>query len=281
MTLAGEREDEYLLDAPLSEERKRAFLTSYVKDRATSGTLEKLFRKLGGFQRVSTNLSNKRGFNTLVHKGPFVAESNWVDYLSWDFAVPMERGILAEFEKLIRECVTPTETVKKSWDEILRKIDQLEDEANRRGYRPSLIILAGDLTIDFLVEFDLQHLGLGSWQLPPDLHGGIWLHGDYKDKPILLLRESDLDALYLVDLARFAAFRRDQSEIEFELIPIDKTLAEDLLGKNPDIVKPRKGAPDNRDERLRELRLRAWLKLFESYEIDRKDCGAVQGTLLA
>jgi len=73
---------------------------------------------------------------------------------------------------------------------------------------------------------------------------------------------------------RRLATLRKHGGLEFDIEEFDVARAEELLSQNEEIVSVQEGEEDTNKERLRELRLRIGLKLYESYSFAVRDAEA-------
>jgi hypothetical protein len=118
------RDDESsILRSHVSEARKRAFLQSYLNDRAKTATTETLFRSVNAFT-LEPEFSNREafGFDLLLLKAPFVEGSSWLPYSTLEFALAAERHLLKRLERVLHESAADTQEQadSSSWTDLLR-----------------------------------------------------------------------------------------------------------------------------------------------------------------
>ena len=92
---------------PVSKARKKAFFEGFCADREKAGTTRMLFDRskalLRKKERPKPEEVSWSGFSLLLRKAPLVDLPNWAPYRTWDFAVAMEKNLLARFEQELRE----------------------------------------------------------------------------------------------------------------------------------------------------------------------------------
>ena len=97
--------------------------------------------------------------------------------------------------------------------------------------------------------------------------------------PVLDIAESPIPALYAVDLARFATLTRygkgQDFEPEFRVEEFDETRARAILAQQPRLILEPPPESGLEEERIRQLRLRVGLELWETYDLTVKDPRAV------
>jgi hypothetical protein len=268
--------EQFIIGAPISDERKRAFFLDYLSNRPGAAAVESIFRRAGAFEsQRDFQDAFAFGFSVLLMKGPFVEGSNWLAYHNWDLAVAAERYLLTQLDAMARESVgIPAMSVARTWPELLKGADELIEHLHS-GNQPqrSAIIIAGPLMQDWAVE--MRDLVTPRWELPDDVNQN-WIVGAYRERLILNIRESPVSALYVTDVPRFAKITKF-GEPSFSLEAIDEQRASELLDAHPTIVAVPEGRPDTRAERIRQLRLRVGLRLYESYKLELLDRSAIAG----
>lgn len=281
MTMDDRRErqkEDFIINAPISEERKDRFIQEFRKDRAEAATLRALFTKVGAFREDATkNSEHSFGFAAFLWKGPFVEESNWGEYRTWDFAVASERYLQGRFEDLLLKSPTKGETRPEA-GELAKRCTELVAEAVASQYTPSAFVIAGQLDGNEIVRMQLEY----GFTLRYDVEGSIqspWILGYFDSKPVLYIREAKVPRVYAVDLARFAALVR-YDDIEFELETIDDNRARKLLQQDPARIKVPEGRPDTVEEKVRQLKLHVGLRLSEMWAFEKTDTKAAIGSKL-
>jgi ppGpp synthetase/RelA/SpoT-type nucleotidyltranferase len=269
------KDEVFVQTNPISKGRVDAFRERFLADRRQTAATEILFNRAQALQRAyEWNDKVAAGFNVLTYKGPFVERSNWVPYQTWEFALAAERHLLNRLELLLTENAQPRpDAVELNWPAILARVDELVSDLSDRRYNPSVIVIAGQLGFDMMVEVGLKkHPGvLPDWELPSELHA-LWIEGSYHSIPILNIRESAAPyALYVADLAAFATLTKYSPAAMFSVDEIDEARAREILERKPKAVVIPEGRPDTLEERLRLLQLRVWLRLYESYGIELRD----------
>jgi hypothetical protein len=251
------RMEDFILQAPISERRKKDFLLDYLRGRQQCGALEAAFEQDGALLRESSwDDANAIGFNVLALKGPFVDESNYALYEAWQFALALERSLLTKLEETLQSQSTFTDPTKvtPNWRRMFAKIDELSVRVDAGlGFR-RLVIVAGELHDHWLVNLTKQEDVAPDWDLPSELNR-TWILGAYQGSLILHIAEATRRAIYVVgDVRRFArltAFGDPQIEIN----PVDDEAANRLMTAGYTGTK-------------RELKLRVQLKLYESWRLE-------------
>lgn len=277
-------EDQFILQNTVSESRKKDFFESFVADRKQTAIVEALFKQVSAFRRTNArpNDVNSTGFNVLIFKGPFVEGSNWLPHSSWDFAVAMERDRLGRLEHALREATegrlgTP---VNREATAVLEAFNVMGSQLELRGYVPSVFVLAGRLGMQLAV--DLRKRIVDSWD--PEVKGALGttfrILGMHRGNPILDVPDTAAPAVYAVDLARFAMLTGYGEEPECAIEEITPERATELLSKNPRLVLNPPPGFGMDEERIRQLRLRVGLQLWETCVLTVADGDAVLGCRL-
>ncbi len=273
------RKEEFIIAKQVSERRVDAFLESFLEHRRQTATTESIFKRVGAFTAVHEwNDSVAYGFNVLLLKGPFVEGSNWAPYYTWQFALAAERHLLGRLEALLRESASVVDEVHYDWPEILATVDRLSDKLASDAFHASVIVLAGPMETDFAV--DLHKHATPDWELGEQFRSP-WIMGAYNDKPIVIVREAESRALYVVDLAEFATLTKYGRDAELHVHPIDEARAREVLAEEPQAITIPEGGPNTLEERIRQLQLRVWVRLYESYDIEVRNPIAVKAAGLA
>ena len=268
---------------PVSETRKKAFFESFCVDRQTAGTTRMLFQRSNALHQEKDRPKPEdvswSGFNLLLQKAPFVDLPDWLPNQTWDFAVAMEKHLLARLEEALRE-VTEERLggpVERKAESVLRAFDSLADQLDQKGYTPSVFVMAGPLGSQLLVDMKLRIVGDWEAQVKQALSTTFRIEGMYAGIPILDIRESPSPAVYAVDLARFATLTEYGEKPEFKLESIDAARAKELLKQNPNLVLGSPAGPNVETEKIRQLQLKVGLQIFETYELRILDKYAVAG----
>ena len=267
--------DDFVLTAPLSKKRIEDFRAEYLTDRQQTSSLETVFRRAAALEENRDWSDQHRvGFNVLLRKGPFVEGSSWAPYRTWQFALALERHLLSRFEDLLR---TSSEgqnwpNIHRDWDDILSTSDSMFQTIQSGPNQQAALVIAGALSTDWLVELSKQPVK-PYYDLPSDLNRTSIL-GSYRDRLILRIDEAATPALYAVDVNRFARLARfglpqlevdDYSEQDARELVINGRV-------RPSVQQRGRGA---RDELIRQLRLKVWMRLFESWDLKVLDSRAV------
>jgi len=271
-------DDAYVLKSKISDTRKQKFLDEFIADRVRAGTIDKLFQQVRALQRRSGNgPPGGLGYNTLVPKGPFVDDSNWVELPTWDLAIGIESALARELETALRQATRERlgEEIDAEAQAIVQAADAMAEELRNAGYTPTLYVLVGRPSINLAVA--LTYLVKPDWELSGPLHMAFKILGTRGDVPILEVDEGDIPALYAVDLARFARLRRFGNRPEFALNEIDAQEGAEWLAENPALVKEPPPMPGLENERLSHLLLQAHLRLYEKHELMVLDQSAAIG----
>ena len=271
-------EDEYILQQPVSEERKLRFLEKFIADRRQVGTLDSLFQRVGALERSSQGgPDGGLGYNTLVPKGPFVEGSNFLDLPTWDLAIGIEFGLARQLEEALRAATDGRlgVVIEADAQAIVQAADEMAEELSEAGYTPTVFILVGRPSVDLAVA--LTYLVTPDWELKGILRMGFKILGAHRDVPIVEIDQGGAPAFYAVDLAKFARLRRFGSRPEFALNEIDAEEAAELLEENPGLIKEPPPVPGMENERVRKVLLQLHLRLYERHELVVQDRSAVVG----
>lgn len=276
--------EDYILRNPISDIRKREFLSSFVRDRTATATLQMLFERVGHFQQLLDSEDfpgETAGFNHLLFKGPFVDGSNWLPYSTWGFAVAMEQHLFGRLDSELKKCIREMNPnkVERDGQNILRATDQMCDDLAEQGYSPSVVVLTGKLGTNLHVE--LIKAIRPEWELRDELPTTFRILGTHRDIPILDVPESDTPGLYVGDLAQFGSLTKYGVNPEFSLSAINDQRADELLSSQPLIVKDPPPSAANQSERLRRVQLMVQLRLYETYSLAIRNRLAIVGRPLA
>ena len=281
-------DDDFIIGAPLSEERVQQFFGNYIEDRRRAGTVETLFRLAGSLERrVATNDAFAFGFNILIFKGPFVEGSNWLSAPTWDFAIAMERSLLSMLVQRMDESaeLEQSQVQLADWPAVLDMATDLATGLRRDGYRPAALILTGEISVEQQVEL-VKAPGV-RLKSPTGLDQP-WVLGTWVQQgnvPVIHFTAVSpgsaaamRPAVFILDLGRFGSLIQ-HGEPVFRLTPFTEAEARKLLASNPELIaSPPPGADE--EERVRQMLLRVHLRLFESYELRVADRVAVRGIRL-
>jgi len=273
---------------PVSKARKKAFFEGFCADREKAGTTRMLFDRskalLRKKERPKPEEVSWSGFSLLLRKAPLVDLPNWAPYRTWDFAVAMEKNLLARFEQALREGTEGRfgDPVNRDAASVVRAFDDLAADLDGRGYTPSVLVMAGPLGSQLLVDLKPDpklRIVVSDWepQVKQALGTTFRIVNMYEGLPILHIPESPSPGLYVVDLARFATLTEYGEKPDFELEAIDDVRARDLLQRNPNLVPDSPTGPHSESEKARELQLKVFLKLYETYKLSVLDRNAVAG----
>lgn len=264
-----QRQQQHILESPVSEARVQRFEDDYLKGRREIGATEKIFRYYGTFQHKATpNRLTSFGFNRLVNKGPFVDGSNWLDLRGWEFAVAEERHLLKKLHTLLAESIN--HTGQTLTDTIAPQPEGILDAANRMAdllgeHDKNLIVLATHLDIDTVVSLG-KALTTPSWELGDELRTN-WILGKHGDCPVLYLNDPDLSSLYVVDVPRFVSLVQYDPLVDLQVLAIDEITAKRMLEDNPDLKLD-----------VNTLLSMVHIILYQSYDVQVHDQHAVWAT---
>lgn len=264
--------EDFILQASLSDARLTKFVDDYREDRAGSRTAEMLFESVGAYREdPERNDTFGFGFNVLLRKGPFVDGSNWFEYRTWTFAVAIQRNLFARFDDLLspaRSLLSHQQTA----DGVLQAIDALGERAGSAGYEPTVAILTGQIPTPLVTDLWQHESFVPDWEM--DIPSKLWVAGQHNGIPLITMQESSLRGLYLVDLRRLAALTR-YGDVEFDTTVIDEEQAQAILDNTKQTLTWDPGTPDTREEKLRQLQLHVGVRLYESFQLESLDTGAV------
>ena len=86
--------------------------------------------------------------------------------------------------------------------------------------------------------------------------------------------------MYVVDLASFAFLTRYGERPEFAIQEFDEGRARNLLLENPRIISEPPPESGLEEARIRQLRLKVGLRLYETYDLEVRNPAAVLGRRL-
>jgi len=245
--------------AGVSESRVELFLDDYLKGRERIGATEKIFRHFSAYGESETSDDKAAiGFNVVLRKGPLVEESDWAPMPGWDFAVAEERHLLGKLESAMADCAQSSDHVEQEDvppepEAVLQSAEHLSRRLSMDGYTPALFVVAADLDIDTIVEIK-QRLDVPDWELPDDLRTN-WILGRHHGQIWLYLRGAKIARLYAVDVRAFGRL--------LQLAPPAELAVDDV----PLATADKRGIVDAQE--------RVHLRLYQSYEFEVRDCGAV------
>jgi hypothetical protein len=274
-------QESLVLGAPVSPARRDAFLSSFQRDRLRLATVENLFRRQNAFTQDPTwNDAFAFGFNVLLRKAPFVEGSSWLPYGTYEFASAVQRRLIWRLEERLRadagddlgETAEADELVPLGWPEILGAARAMADELETSGYVPSLVVIAGEIGSDMLVQ--LMDHATPPWSMPEETRGA-WIIGAMDSLPILHVPDPAPPAVYVTDLGRLAHLTQHGLVPQYEIREFDEATAAEMVDAGRTPVDIPAGRQDTRDERIRQLRLRVGLRLYESFSIRPQDENAV------
>lgn len=260
--------EERIIAAPISESRRESFLAEYVANRTKAGVLVDLFRRNGALEKIPEGAERFQfGFrNMLPYKGPFVDDTNWLEMRSWEFAVAMERFLFARFEELLQDLpVTTSPPLDWTLEAVLNSYDAMVNETRSlTGRTPSALFISDPDSAVITDTYTSDRL-IPDWKLSTtERH--IWLLGVYNEIPIIRLPTSDRRAIYAVDIGSLAKLQQFDG-ITFELRQITDERAAGLLDEHNVRIELPEGAQDTRAARIRQLRLRVEMDLWESLRL--------------
>ena len=267
------RQEEYILKSPLSKDRVTSFYSDYLEGRRQSGAAEAVFEQAQALVREA-NWEDKHGigFNVVIRKGPFVDGSNWLGTRGWEFALAVERHLLSKFDELLRHNPRPLQAgpVERKWSSMFTAANELLLKLNADASK-ACIVVTGPLHDNWLLDLTRQANVTPGWDLPRDLNR-TWIHGKYRGAVILHIAESTEPSLFVVDVPRFARLMQHGTP-QFHVDEIDEKRAQEILSKLPD----QSGGPDP----VRAMRLKVWMRLYESWNFDLMDKQAAAYAALA
>jgi hypothetical protein len=274
-------QDDFIISNALSDVRKRDFLEDFKTARRETGTTEMLFEFVGGIKRHAERPpdSAQAGFRTLFFKGPFVEGSNWLPPRAWELAVAMERHRLATLEEALRNALNGRlgSAVNRDVRSVLDAMDDGAQALRSTGYDPSVFVLTGPLGMQ--LQVDLAKSIVGAWE--PEVRRGLRttfrILGMHSGMPILDIAQSASPAVHVVDLRRFASLDLFDDGLTFALEDIDAARAAEMLRENPNIVVDPPPESGQDLERIRVLRLRVRLELWEAGALTVHDSNAAVG----
>jgi len=160
MTMSPEhlRQDEYVLNAPISEERVARFYAEYLDSRRQCGAAEAVFERADSFSRKPDWEDEYGiGFNVIIRRGPFVDGSSWAEYRTWEFALAVERHLLSKLDELLRSNAQPLQTgpVERNWSSMFTAADEILFRPGLAGPN-ACIVVTGPLHENWLLDLTRQ-----------------------------------------------------------------------------------------------------------------------------
>ena len=282
VALSRASEDDFILRSSVSKRRKAAFLDDFLTQRRDTRVIEMLFERVGAFHLVQTAPPpdvEPVGFKGIVFKGPFVDRSDWHQGSGWDFAVPMERHLLLRLDKELRAATDGRlgTDVEREARALVRTFDELARELVSASVRPSLFVLAGDLGTQLYIDLTREVIPDWDPRVEAALYTTYRIMGMYHDVPILELPDSQVPAVYALDLAQFATLTRYRELPDFKIEEFSEDRAREILARQPRLIMEPPPNSGLDDERVRQLQLRVGLDLWETYELTVTDPNAVVG----
>lgn len=272
MTNEERIKEDYIGGAHISVARVERFKANYAADRANSATLEWAFKRAGSYTLVESSPVDPFGLYTSFHKGPFVDNSSWAEYTTWDLAVGMERFVLGGFLNLLESPKVNRSDKRLTSAGLLAIVDDMITKLEQKGLQPSLILLAGQIPTYTAVRLWQSPGVTPDWNLDKEIPK-LWLGGLYMGIPFMQFREGDVGTVHVIDLARFGQMKQVNGAL-VEVAGISKARAEEIIGKNPNAVQLPDDAPDTIEERIRQMMLRVEVKLTENLWIEAADAAA-------
>ncbi|MBI4212842.1 MAG: hypothetical protein HY534_00885 [Chloroflexi bacterium] len=276
-----------ILETPISDARIRAFRDSFLKDRETTRTIEKLFNRVHTFRLVNERPAPEEvawtGFSAILFKAPFTDLGNWAPLNSWSFAVAMERKLLEKFDDMLHQATIDRlgVPVNRDAESVVLALQSFANELTRTGFTPSLFVLSGPLGTQLAVDLQQHPLIVGHHRddMKKDLGTNFRILGMFGDVPMLDIPESRAPGVYAVDIQRFGQLTRHGEEPVFDIETIGEERARSLLRKSPELGAPSDAARNVADA-VRQLQLKVTLELFETYELEVLNKNAAVGSPL-
>jgi hypothetical protein len=274
--------DAYILRTPISDTYRQTFLFEYLHDRRRTRTLEALFERVDAFRpRPLPAPAEARdfGFRAIVFKGSFVEGSHWGALSAQGYAAAHEDFLLRHLEETLRATVSGRfqSDVERDFQAVRDALNDMTDELQARGHDPTLFVITGQLGQQLYDDVRKSLLRAGDIRVSPPLrskHRIVGVHAE-TGVPVLDIAESPAPALYAIDLARFATLTRygtgPDLEPEFRIEEFTEARAREILQKQPRLILDPPPESGDEEERIRQLRLRVGLELWETYELKVKD----------
>lgn len=280
--------EDFILAQPVSERLVAEFLAYFLRERDLTRTTEMAFKQSGALkllQKPAPPEVRDSGFRIIVFKASFVDGVHSVLVSGQRFATTLEEHLLRELNEALQKATTDRlgDDISPSVPSFIAALDQMTDGIQRRGGDVSLYVLAGQIGQELYDQFKERLQNPYAWYRERGiqkraLHGFM---GAYAGVPVLNIANSPTPTLYAIDLAQFATLTRygeGQDFLpEFRVYAFSPDDAREVLARNPHLILDPPPDSGDEDERIRQLRLRVGLDLWETYDLKVKDPRAVLG----
>ncbi len=256
-TTEAER-DEFIRRSHVSPDRVAAFYADYLDGRRKCAAVEALFELSNRLERKPDEWDDQHGFgfNVVIHKGPFVEESSFAPYRAWQFALAGERYLMTRIEDALRAARPPESgQVLRNWRSILSASDEMRGMLG--DPRHAAIIVTGPLHEKWLLDFTRQPNTKPDWEVPPDLNR-TWVIGLHRGALVVHIHDSVSPSLFVIDSARLGRLV-EFGRVQYHVDEITADQAEEMLRSRNEEPSP---------EKVSELTIRVWLRLYESWVLE-------------
>jgi hypothetical protein len=282
----------FIIQQPVSEQRKDRLLENYLRERQLTRTTEMLFDRASALElRHPPAPAHVRdfGFKAIVFKHSFIDGVNSLIVSAQDWAIGQEDFLLQFLEEKLQKAVDGRlgVDVEREVAPILDALDEMATELRYKAYSPSAFVIAGSLgpslyeSLQQATQNPWDWYGLTGTQRRAT-HRFIGVHAGI---PVVATGASQHPALYAIDVEAFATLTRygekQDYRPEFRVAPFSDEEARDVLARQPSLILDPPPDSGQDEERVRQLQLRVGLELWETYKLDIKDPGAVIARPLA
>ena len=288
-----EPDEKLVLDASISEYRVDELMDGLEGARESS-TVKRLFRAVGGYERVREYHAHTRyGQRSTIFKGPFVEGSNWVSYRPSDFTDSLESFLLWRLGHLLSEIGSPSSQLESS-EATTSYVASAIERVQEAGGQADLIAVQGLLSAD-------QHellMGSSDWTTTPQIRGTSLASTPHVNEviaglPVLRIYDERLQpAIHVFDLSslRYRQTNPDgtnDANLFLRVQEVDFERATELLRLVPEFAQTTyrsqhgEDGTFTREQTVVHLKLRVELHIVEAGEIvPGAEGGRVESALL-
>lgn len=275
--------EDFILTQPVSESRKQEFFDHYLAERQLTRTTEMAFGQAGVLRQLPKHVAppsvRDSGFRIIVFKASFVDGVHSVLVSGQRFAMTMEEHLLTQLNGALQNATTDRlgDDISPDLSAFSSALDQMADDTLRRGGDVSLFVLAGQIGQELYDQFKATLQNPYQWYRERGITKRA-VHrfmGAHAGVPVLNIADSPTPTLYAVDLAQFGTLTRygkgPDFLPEFHVYGFTAAEARTVLARRPRLIMDPPPESGDDDERIRQLRLRVGLELWETYDLKVHD----------
>ena len=279
--------DEIVRAQPVSERRVRNLFDNYLRERQLTRTTEMLFARVGAldFKHLPAPEDvGDFGFKAIVSKHSFLEGVNSLIVSAQGWAMGQEDFLLKYFGENLLDAVNGYvgEEVVRDASAILSALKEMAVELRGQGLEPSAFAVTGSTGQALFEELRRATQNPWNWYRQVNHSASRATHrfiGVHEGIPFIAIESVRAPMLFAVDLARFGTLTRfgkgPNYDPEFEVNPFTDDAARDELARQPNLILEPRPERGNESERIRQLRLRVGLELWETFKLDVQDPAAV------